>query len=50
MATRMTCVDLTKNMAKWYEIDVQPTLFGEYTMERHWGGRIGAASVTGGIL
>lgn len=28
-------------MARFYEIDVQPTLFGEYTVERHWG-RIGA--------
>jgi len=37
----MTRIDPTKNMARWYEIDVQPTLFGEYTVERHWG-RIGA--------
>lgn len=37
----MTRVDPQKNMARWYEIDVQPTLFGEFTVERHWG-RIGA--------
>jgi len=30
------------SMANWYEIDVQPTLFGEFLVERHWG-RIGAA-------
>ena len=42
MATRMTRVDPRKNMARWCEIDVQPTLFGEYTVERHWG-RIGAS-------
>lgn len=38
----MTRVDPEKNMARFYEIDVQPTLFGEVTVERHWG-RIGAA-------
>lgn len=41
MANRMTRVDPQQNMARWYEIDVQPTLFGEFTVERHWG-RIGA--------
>ncbi len=40
MSVRMTRIDREKNMARWYEIDVQPTLFGEYTVERHWG-RIG---------
>lgn len=30
----MTRVDPEKNMAKWYGIDVQPTLFGEFTFER----------------
>lgn len=30
-----------RNMARFYEIDVQPTLFGDYTVEHHWG-RIGA--------
>ncbi len=37
-SVRMTRIDPEKKMAKWYEIDVQPTLFGEYTVERHWGG------------
>lgn len=36
MATRLSRVDPRKNMARWYEIEVQPTLFGEYTVERHW--------------
>ncbi len=30
MALRLTRINPTKNMARWYEIDVQPTLFGEY--------------------
>jgi predicted DNA-binding WGR domain protein len=38
----MTRADPKKNMARWYEIDVEPTLFGECTFERHWG-RIGSA-------
>ncbi len=41
MSIRMTRVDPEKNMARWYEVDVQPTLFGEFTVERHWG-RIGS--------
>ena len=41
MSVRMTRVDPEINMARFYEIDVQPTLFGEFTVERHWG-RIGA--------
>lgn len=42
MSVRMTRIDPEKNMARWYEIDVQPTLFGEYTVERYWG-RIGSS-------
>ncbi len=42
MSVRMTRIDPEKNMARWYEIDVQPTLFGEYAVERHWG-RIGSS-------
>lgn len=42
MPIRMTRIDPEKNMARFYEIDVQPTLFGDYTVERHWS-RIGAA-------
>lgn len=43
MSVRMTRIDPERNMARFYEIDVQPTLFGEFTVERHWG-RIGAAA------
>jgi predicted DNA-binding WGR domain protein len=32
MAVRTTRVDPAKNMARWYEIDVQPRLFGEFTV------------------
>ncbi len=42
MSIRMTRVDPERNMARWYEIDLQPTLFGEFTVARHWG-RIGTA-------
>ncbi len=45
MATRLRRVDPAKNMARWYEIEVQPTLFGDFTVERHWG-RIGTTGQT----
>ena len=45
MAQRMTRVDPAKNMARWYEIDVQPGLFGDVSVTRHWG-RIGAQGQT----
>jgi len=38
----MTRVDPTQNMARFYEIDIQPGLFGDISVTRHWG-RIGAA-------
>ena len=41
MSVRITRVDPEKNMARFYEIDVQPTRFGKFTVERHWG-RIGS--------
>ncbi|MDI7776612.1 WGR domain-containing protein [Asticcacaulis sp. EMRT-3] len=34
-------IDQTRNMARFYELDVQPGLFGEVSLTRHWG-RIGA--------
>ena len=40
MATRLTRIDPHQNMARWYEVEVQPTLFGEFALERYWG-RIG---------
>jgi predicted DNA-binding WGR domain protein len=41
-AVIMKRVDQAQNMARFYEIDVQPTLFGDYVVQRHWG-RIGTA-------
>mgnify|MGYP000541823594 CR=1 FL=1 len=40
MAQRMTKIDPAKNMARFYEIDIQPGLFGDFSVLRHWG-RIG---------
>ena len=41
MGIRMIRVDPSKNMARWYEIDLQPGLFGDCSVTRYWG-RIGA--------
>lgn len=41
MAVVMTRVDPQKNMARFYEIDIQPGLFGDVSVIRHWG-RIGS--------
>ena len=35
-------VDRTKNMARYYVLSVEPTLFGESSLVRRWG-RIGGA-------
>ena len=35
-------IDNDKNMARFYKFDVQPTLFGEWSLVREWG-RIGQA-------
>ena len=37
---RLTHVNPALNMARFYEVSVQPTLFGEVALMRHWG-RIG---------
>ena len=42
MTVRLSRVDPSQNMARFYEIDLQPTLFGEFSVQRHWG-RIGTA-------
>lgn len=34
-------IDPTRNMARFYVLDIQPTLFGEVSLVREWG-RIGA--------
>lgn len=33
-------IDRAKNMERFYRLDVQPTLFGEWALVREWG-RIG---------
>lgn len=33
-------VDATKNMARFYRLAIEPTLFGEFSLVRNWG-RIG---------
>jgi predicted DNA-binding WGR domain protein len=39
-ADNLTRIDAEKNMARFYKLDVQPTLFGEWAVIREWG-RIG---------
>jgi predicted DNA-binding WGR domain protein len=47
-ADNLTRIDAEKNMARFYKLDVQPTLFGEWTVIREWGriGRGGTARST----
>jgi predicted DNA-binding WGR domain protein len=42
LSIRMSRVDSGLNMARFYEIAIQPGLFGDVSVTRHWG-RIGAA-------
>jgi predicted DNA-binding WGR domain protein len=39
----LTKVDAARNMARFYTLDIQPTLFGEFALVREWG-RIGGGS------
>lgn len=41
MAIRISRIDPSKNMARFYELNVQAGLFGDVCVTRHWG-RIGA--------
>jgi len=41
-AIMLTRTDRRRNMARFYKLDVQPTLFGEWSLVREWG-RIGRA-------
>lgn len=34
-------VDVARNMMRFYRLDVQPTLFGEWSLVKEWG-RIGS--------
>jgi predicted DNA-binding WGR domain protein len=38
----LTLIDNRRNMARFYKLDVQPTLFGQWSVVREWG-RIGRA-------
>jgi predicted DNA-binding WGR domain protein len=40
MAINLLRIDEDSNMARFYKLDVQPTLFGEWSLVREWG-RIG---------
>jgi predicted DNA-binding WGR domain protein len=40
-AINLARIDANKNMARFYKIDVQLTLFGEWAVIREWG-RIGS--------
>ena len=40
-ATILKRIDPARNMARFYELDVQPGLFGDIAVTRHWG-RIGS--------
>lgn len=41
-AITLARTDKEKNMARFYRLDVQPSLFGEWSLVREWG-RIGRA-------
>lgn len=41
-AIMLTRIDDHRNMARFYKLDIQPTLFGEWSVVREWG-RIGRA-------
>ncbi|WP_316201368.1 MULTISPECIES: WGR domain-containing protein [unclassified Bradyrhizobium] len=38
----LTRINDSRNVARFYKLDVQPTLFGEWSFVREWG-RIGRA-------
>jgi predicted DNA-binding WGR domain protein len=35
-------INQARNMSRFYKLDVQPTLFGEWSLVREWG-RLGSA-------
>jgi predicted DNA-binding WGR domain protein len=43
----LTRVDDAENRARFYKLDVQPTLFGEWSLVREWGrtGRAGTVRI-----
>jgi predicted DNA-binding WGR domain protein len=44
-AIMLTRIDNKRNMARFYKLDVQPTLFGEWAFVREWGRIAGAGTV-----
>lgn len=38
----LTKIDASRNMVRFYALDLQPTLFGEWALVKEWG-RIGQA-------
>ena len=43
MYLRLEKINPARNLWRWYVLSVQPTLFGEWTLDREWG-RIGEGS------
>jgi predicted DNA-binding WGR domain protein len=41
-ATTLTRIDPARNMARFYRLDVQPDLFGGWSLWREWG-RLGSS-------
>ena len=46
-AINLVRIDEGRNMARFYKLDVQPTLFGEWSLVREWArtGRSGTVRV-----
>lgn len=42
-------IDSEHNMARFYKLDVQPTLFGQWALIREWG-RIGRAGTARSVV
>lgn len=49
MKSYLTRIDPAKGMARFYVVDVQPSLFGEWSVIREWG-RIGQGGTVRGRM
>jgi predicted DNA-binding WGR domain protein len=49
-AIMLTRIDIQRNMARFYKLDIQPTLFGEWTFIREWGRIDRAGTVRSEVL
>jgi predicted DNA-binding WGR domain protein len=45
----LTKIDASRNMARFYALDLQPTLFGEWALVKEWG-RIGRAGQSRSVV